>query len=385
MFQKFKVLKIVFILTFLISPVSAEFNIKAKTAILQDYLSGEILYEKDPNLRIFPASMTKIMTSIVAFDLIKNKDLNLDEKFFVSENAWRWSQAGYSSMFIMVGDQVSVENLLKGIIVASGNDACVALAEGIAGTEEEFAIMMTAKAKEIGMNNTNFSNSSGMTSAYNYSTVRDVLTMSSYLIKNYPKYYEYFKETEFTWNRTGGDPITQGNRNPLLYKNIGVDGIKTGYLSTEKYSLAASIKRNERRLISVGSGFETKKSRSRESAKMLTWGLTNFDTIKISRKNEKFDELDVWLGKKKKVSVHVDHDVFKTIPKARKRFLKAKIVYKGPVKAPIKKNDHLAILKVYYKDELINEFNLYSSEDIKKVNIFSRLIKSINYLIWGDV
>jgi D-alanyl-D-alanine carboxypeptidase (penicillin-binding protein 5/6) len=385
MFQRFKVLKIVFILTFLITPVSAEFNIKAKTAILQDYLSGEILYEKDPDHRIFPASMTKIMTSIVAFDLIKNKDLNLDEKFFVSENAWRWSQAGYSSMFIMVGDQVSVENLLKGIIVASGNDACIALAEGIAGTEEEFAIMMTAKAKEIGMNNTNFSNSSGMTSAYNYSTVRDVLTMSSYLIKNYPKYYEYFKETEFTWNRTGGDPITQGNRNPLLYKNIGVDGIKTGYLSTEKYSLAASIKRNERRLISVGSGFETKKSRSRESAKMLTWGLTNFDTIKISRKNEKFDELDVWLGKKKKVSVHVDHDVFKTIPKARKRFLKAKIVYKGPVKAPIKKNDHLAILKVYYKDELINEFNLYSSEDIKKVNIFSRLIKSINYLIWGDV
>ena len=320
--------------------------------------------------------MTKIMTSIIAFDLIKSGQLKLDEKFFVSENAWRWSQAGYSSMFIMVGDQVSVEDLLRGIIVASGNDSCIALAEGIAGTEEEFAIMMTSKAKEIGMENTNFSNSSGMTSAYNYSTVRDVLTMSHYLIKNYPEYYKYFEEKKFTWDRTGGDPITQGNRNPLLYKNLGVDGIKTGYLSSEKYSLASSIKRNERRLIAVGSGFETKNSRSKESAKLLTWGLTNFDTVEIAKKNEKFDELDVWLGKKSKVSVHSDQDIFKTLPKAKKRFLKGKIIYEGPIKAPIKKNDNLAILKIFYKDELINEFNLFSTEDIKKVNIFSRIIKS---------
>ena len=216
--------------------------------------------KKNPDMRIFPASMTKIMTSIIAFELLESGDLSLDDKFFVSENAWRWSQEGYSSMFIMVNDQVSVEELLRGIIVASGNDACIALAEGIAGTEEEFALMMTSKAKEIGMNNTNFSNSSGMTSAFNYSTVRDVLIMSEYLIKNYPEYYKYFEEKEFTWSRTGGDPITQGNRNPLLYKNIGVDGIKTGYLGTEMYSLASSIKRNERRLIAVASGFETKKA-----------------------------------------------------------------------------------------------------------------------------
>ena len=157
------------------------------------------MYEKDPDMRIFPASMTKIMTSIIAFELLESGDLSLDDKFFVSENAWRWSQEGYSSMFIMVNDQVSVEELLRGIIVASGNDACIALAEGIAGTEEEFALMMTSKAKEIGMNNTNFSNSSGMTSAFNYSTVRDVLIMSEYLIKNYPDYYKYFEEKEFTW------------------------------------------------------------------------------------------------------------------------------------------------------------------------------------------
>ena len=224
---------------------NANFDINARTAILQDYHSGEILYEKDADRKIFPASMTKIMTSIIAFDLLKNGELNLDDKFIVSENAWRLSQAGYSSMFIMVGDQISVENLLKGIIVSSGNDACIALAEGIAGTEEEFAILMTEKAKEIGMENTNFSNSSGIPDPNNYSTVRDILIMSSYLIKQHPKFYDYFKIKEFTWDRTGGDPITQGNRNPLLYKNMGVDGIKTGYLAASKYSLAASIKRGE--------------------------------------------------------------------------------------------------------------------------------------------
>ena len=185
---------IVFIITILNTNIYAsEFNIKAKTVILQDFLSGKILYEKEPDLKIFPASMTKIMTSIIAFDLLKQGQLTLDEKFFVSENAWRLSQAGYSSMFIMVGDQISVENILRGIIVSSGNDACVALAEGIAGSEDEFAIMMTEKANEIGMTNTNFANSSGINNPDNLSTVKDILIMSSYLIKNHPEYYEYFK------------------------------------------------------------------------------------------------------------------------------------------------------------------------------------------------
>ena len=248
----------------------------------RDFSSGEILLEKEPDREIYPASMTKIMTSIIAFELLKNGELSLDDTFTVSEKAWKLSTAGYSSMFIMVGDDVSVEDLLKGIIVASGNDACVALAEGIAGTEEQFAILMTEKAKEIGMENTNFSNSSGINDPYNYSTVKDILIMSNYLIKNYPDYYEYFKEKEFTWDRTGGDPITQGNRNPLLYKNIGADGIKTGYLAVEKYSLASSIQKNERRLIAVASGFNTKNDRSRQSINLLTWGITNFDLIKIS-------------------------------------------------------------------------------------------------------
>ena len=274
---------IVIILTLSYSGANAQFNINARTAILQDYLSGKILYEKDADRIIFPASMTKIMTSIIAFDLLKSNEISLEDKFLVSENAWRLSEAGYSSMFIMVGDEISVENLLRGIIVSSGNDACIALAEGIAGSEEEFAILMNEKAQEIGMENTNFSNSSGINAPDNISTVRDILLMSNYLIKNYPIYYEYFKEKEFTWNRTGGDPIKQGNRNPLLYKNIGVDGIKTGYLSYEKYSLASSIKRKDRRLIAVGSGFKNKNDRSKESTKLLTWGLINYKKFKAKK------------------------------------------------------------------------------------------------------
>jgi len=374
-----------FICLFFFKFAFANIEIKARTAILQDFLSGEILYEKDPDRSIYPASMTKIMTSIIAFDLIKTGDLNLDEKFIISEKAWRLSTAGYSSMFVMIGDEVSVENLLKGIIVASGNDACIALAEGIAGTEEEFAIMMTSKARELGMENTNFANSSGINDPDNYSTVRDIMLMSNYLIKEHPEYYKWFSEKEFTWDRTGGDPITQGNRNPLLYKNMGADGIKTGYLAVERYSLASSIKRKGRRLVAVGSGFETKNSRSRESSRLLTYGLTNFDLIQISKKDQPFSEVDVWLGKDKSVKVYTNEDIYKTIKKGQKKKLKAKVVYEGPIEAPIKKDQVLAKLKIIYDQEQIDEHDLLAIKNVKKVNIFSRLLKSLNYLIWGDV
>ncbi len=380
--------KIIFVILFYLSflnSIYADIEIKARTAILQDYLSGEILYEKEPDRSIYPASMTKIMTSIIAFDLIKSGDLALDEKFIISEKAWRLSTSGYSSMFVMVGDEVSVENLLRGIIVASGNDACIALAEGIAGTEEEFAIMMTSKAKEIGMNNTNFANSSGINDPDNYSTVKDIMIMSNYLIKEHPEYYKWFSEKEFTWDRTGGDPITQGNRNPLLYKNLGADGIKTGYLAVERYSLASSLKRKGRRLIAVASGFETKNLRSRESSKLLTYGLTNFDLVEISKANDPFYNIDVWLGKKNTVKVYTKEDIYKIIKKGQKKKLKVKVLYDGPVEAPIEKDQILAKLKIIYDEDLIGEYDLLSFDEVKKVNIFSRLIKSLNYLIWGDV
>ena len=365
--------------------VVADFDVKVRTAILQDYHSGEILYEKDADKSIYPASMTKIMTSIIAFDLIKSGDIKLDEKFIISEKAWRLSTSGYSSMFIMVGDEVSVENLLKGIIIASGNDACVALAEGIAGTEEEFAILMTAKAKELGMENTNFANSSGINDSENHSTVRDILKMSKYLIKEHPEFYKWFSEKEFTWDRTGGDPISQGNRNPLLYKNLGADGIKTGYLAVEKYSLASSVNRNGRRLIAVGSGFESKNARSRESSKLLTYGLTNYDLVNIAKANIPFYKIDVWLGKKDFVIAYSNQDIYKTIKKAKKKLLKVSVKYDGPIEAPVSKNEKIATLKVVYDDELVGEYDLLASEEIKKVNFFSKLLKSLNYLIWGDV
>ena len=380
----YKIIILIFALSFSQKSFS-EIEINAEHMIIQDFHSGKILFEQNADDKIYPASMTKIMTSIVAFDLLKKGEIDLDDKFLVSENAWRLSQAGYSSMFIMVGDQITVENLLKGIIVSSGNDASIALAEGIAGTEEEFAILMTEKAKEIGMENTNFTNSSGINAPNNVSTVRDILIMSNYLIKNYPNYYEYFKETEFTWDRTGGDPITQKNRNPLLYKNIGVDGIKTGYLSYEKYSLAASLIKNERRLIVVSSGFKTKTSRSKESLKLFTYGLTNFDTIKISKNTEIFEELDVWHGVKKKIKTYVKDDIYITIPKAKKKYLKVSVNYEGPIKAPLKKDEIVGNIKVVFKDELIGNYELYAFESVKKQNIFSRLIRSFNYLIWGDV
>jgi|TARA_B100002051_G_scaffold275322_1_gene318856 D-alanyl-D-alanine carboxypeptidase (penicillin-binding protein 5/6) len=375
----------IYIILFTLTSKAAEFVVDAKTAILQDYLSGEILYEKEPDMSIYPASMTKIMTSIIAFDLLKKGQLNLDEKFIVSENAWRLANAGYSSMFIMIGDEVSVENLLKGIIVASGNDACVALAEGIAGSEEEFAVMMTSKAKEIGMTNTNFSNASGINDPDNYSTARDILIMSDYLIRNFPEYYTYFAEKEFTWDRTGGDPITQGNRNPLLYKNMGADGIKTGYLAVEQYSLASSILRNQRRLIAVGSGFSSKKARSKQSSRLLTYGLTNFDTIEIFNKNNSFEELNVWLGKKNTVKTHFEKNIYKTIQKARLSHLKVVLEHEGPIKAPISKNQIVGEVKIYYKDNLIETLDLLASENIDQVNKFTKLIRSINFLIWGDV
>ena len=373
------------ILSINFSSANAKFDIKARTVILQDYLSGKILFEKDADRKIFPASMTKIMTTIIAFDLLKSNEITLDDKFIVSENAWRLSEAGYSSMFIMIGDEISVENLLRGIIVSSGNDACIALAEGIAGSEEEFVILMNDKAQEIGMTNSNFSNSSGINSPDNISTVRDILIMSNYLIKNYPVYYEYFKEKEFTWDRTGGDPIKQGNRNPLLYKNIGVDGIKTGYLSYEKYSLASSIKRKERRLIAVGSGFNTKNERSKQSLKLLTWGLTKFETIKIAEKNKKFSTVKIWQGKNNNLNVHLDKDIYKTIPKAKRKYLKVVVDYEGPLPAPINKNEKVAKLKIYFKDDIIGNYDLLASENVKKQNVLTRLISSINFLLWGDV
>ena len=381
-----KFISILFLIIFnLKSVLYAESMINARTSIVVDYHSDKILYEYEADSQIYPASMTKIMTTIIAFDLINKKKLSLDDKFVVSENAWRLSESGYSSMFIMVNDEVTVENLLRGIIIASGNDACVALAEGIAGSEETFAEMMNEKAIEIGMSSTNFSNSSGINDPENYSTVRDIALMSKYLISNYPEFYEWYKLKDFTWDRTGGDPIKQGNRNPLLYKKVGVDGIKTGYLAVEKYSLASSMQKDTRRIIAVGSGFPTKQLRSTESLKLLNWGFRNTNTYEISKKEETFFELDTWLGESNKVKAITKENYYLTLDKKNIRDLKVFLEYDGPIKTPVQKDQKIANLIVQQKDEVIKTLPLYASEKISKVNFFKSLITSLNYLIWGDV
>ena len=359
--------------------------IDARTAIVIDFHSDKVLFELEADAQIYPASMTKIMTTIVAFDLLRKNRISLDDKFVVSENAWRLSQSGYSSMFIMVNDEVSVEDLLKGIIIASGNDACVALAEGIAGSEEVFSEMMNEKASEIGMSSTNFSNASGINDPDNYSTVRDIAIMSKYLINNYPEFYKLYGEKTFTWDRTGGDPIKQGNRNPLLYKNIGVDGIKTGNLAVEKYSLASTMKKDTRRVIAVASGFPTKNFRSSESLKLLNWGFRNTNTYEISKNTETFYELDTWLGQKNKIKVRPKEDYYVTFNKKDVRHLKVTLNYSGPIKAPIYKDQKIANLIVSNKEKVIKSIPLYAFENIPKVNFFKSLITSVNYLIWGDV
>ena len=383
-----KMIKIKFLITIIffafLTNLFAAPKIDVKSAILVDYNSNKVLYEIDPDAHIYPASMTKIMTTIIAFDLLKQGKINLDDETVVSENAWRLSQKGFSSMFIMINDTVTIEELLRGIIVVSGNDACVALAEAIAGSEENFAEIMNEKAKEIGLTNTNFSNSSGINDPQNYSTVRDIAIMSKHLILNYPKYYEYFKELEFTWDRTGGEPITQGNRNPLLYKRIGADGIKTGYLDSEKYSLAASVIGEERRLISVISGFKSKKSRSNDSLKIISWALRNTNSYEIAKKENPAFLLDVWLGKKNKVPAYVKEDLYVTIQKNELKDLKVSLNYSGPIKAPILKDQEIGSLIIETRDDK-KSIPVYASEEIKKVNFIKSLFLSFNYMIWGDV
>ena len=379
------IIHILFLLQVLTVSSKSEPKLDVRTAILMDHNSGEILYEYNPDKEIYPASMTKIMTTIIVFELLDQKKISLDDKFIVSEKAWRMSQSGYSSMFIMVNDQVSVDDLLKGIVIASGNDACIAIAEGIAGTEENFVEMMNDKALEIGMTNTTFGNSSGIDGVTNISTVKDIALMSKYLIENYPSYYEMYKEKTYTWDRTGGDPITQYNRNTLLNKNLGVDGIKTGYLSLEKYSLASTMKRKDRRLIAVGSGFPTKKLRASESLKLLSWGFRNSETYEISKANETIFEVESWLGKKKIIPGITKENIFHTINKRDLKKFKVSLEYNGPITAPISKDQKIAEIKIYNGNEAVKIIPVFSNEKIDKINFISSLFTSLNYLVWGDV
>tara|TARA_B100000989_G_scaffold153567_1_gene114566 strand:+ start:1445 stop:2584 length:1140 start_codon:yes stop_codon:yes gene_type:complete len=355
----------------------------AKQAYLIDVLSQKVLLEKNKEQKISPASITKIMTSLIAFDLIKKGELKLDDKFKISKKAWRMSSKGYSSMFIMPNDRVTVENLLRGIIVVSGNDACVALAEGIAGTEEEFVNMMNEMSDKIGLKNTRFSNSSGLYDGNNYSTAEDIAKMSIYMINNFPDLYKYYAEKNFTWERTGGAPITQGNRNPILYKDMGGDGLKTGHLANSGYSLVATIKKDERRILSVISGTTSKRERSKETIRLLSYAQNRFDLIKVNKLDKNY-KIKTWNLKEKNVQLELLENIYITIPKRKKNKLKIEIEFEDDIlKKEIMKGKKLAILNVYYDNLLIRSENLYSSINTTKENFFIRFLNSISFSIWG--
>jgi D-alanyl-D-alanine carboxypeptidase (penicillin-binding protein 5/6) len=378
-----KKITILLISFFLIQAYNAHaLNTSAKQAILMDVNSGQVLFKKNENEKISPASITKVMTSIIAFDLIKSGELKLNEKFLVSNKAWRMAKQGYSSMFIVPNDRITVLNLLKGIIIASGNDACIALAEGIAGSEAAFASMMNDKAKSIGMINTNFSNSSGIYSEDNYSTVSDIALMSVYLIKEFPELYKMYSERTFTWDRTGGNPITQSNRNTLLYKNSKVDGIKTGHLNDSGYSLAATMLVNNRRILSVISGTNSQKERARESLKLLNHAIITTELLLVKKENPLFS-INTWNGKKSSIKLELEKDLYITYSKRRSRDIKIYLEVSEPIKDHFKASDQLGVLRIKDKNGLDIKQPLFATEDFKKINFIKRFFNSIGFLVWG--
>ena len=357
---------------------------KVKQGIVIDHSSGAVLVEKNADQKISPASMTKIMTAVVVFDQLKNKKIKLTDQFTVSKKARDAIKSGESTMFLVPGDKVTIEDLLRGLIIVSGVDASIVLAEGISGTEEQFVNLMNDKAKEINMTNTNFSNSSGTFSPNNYSTVRDIALLSSYLINNYPQYYKYFKEKDFAWARTGGNPVKQENRNVLLSMDEEVDGIKTGHLKDSKYSIAVTKKRDKRRIIVVVSGLPTMSSRAESSKLLLNSAFNKIDLVKISYDSDKF-RIKIWNGSSSYLDVKsLNKDgIFVNLPKNLKNpKIRMELEYEYPLQLPIKKFEKVAVLRIFNNKELIDTKDLYAQKDITNKNIFFKGIQNINYYLW---
>ena len=346
----------------------------AEMAVVIDADTGKVLFEKDKDKKTYPASMTKIMTTLIVFEKLSNGTLTLDDKFLVSERAWKEREG--SSMFVEVDKEIRVEDLLRGIIVQSGNDACIVIAENIAGTEDAFAKMMTDKGTEIGLKNTNFTNSTGMHNPKNYSTVHDLALLSQYLINEFPEYYHLFAETEFEWSG-----IKQNNRNPLLYKNMGVDGLKTGHLSKSGYGLAASAIENGRRIISVANGFETKQKRSQGSSRLITWAFREYDNIELFDKNSEVGLVKIQGAGKNESSVSTLKDIIITVAKFKKDAISYNIV-PIDIMAPVKSGEIAAQLEVIIPKEVPVYFDLVATNDVKQTNFIMRFINMIyNFIL----
>ena len=347
----------------------------AETALVLDISTGEILLDKNSNMKTYPSSMTKIMTALVAFEKIKNGTLSLDQEFLVSKKAWKM---GGSKMFIEVDERVKVFDLLLGIIVQSGNDASIALAEGISGTEETFAIEMNNLAKKIGLTDTNFVNSSGWPNDSHYTTAKDLALLAKYTVENHPELYQMYELNEFTYNG-----IKQDNRNPLLFTFDGADGFKTGYTEAAGYGIVGSAERGGRRLIIVLNGLESSRSRAQESLRLMDWGFNNFELVNFFEKNELVFQANTWLGKKEKVELVAIEDIKVSIPKAQLSSANVDVLIEEPIQTPISKGDVIANLQISYADKKVS-FPLAAGEDIEQKGFFSRISSALYYIVLGS-
>ncbi len=356
------------------------FETKARNAILMDYETGAYLYTKDHQEMIAPASMSKLMTVYVLLSKIKDGEVSLDDKYTVSENAWRKGGAasGGSTMFLKIGQEVRVEDLLKGILIQSGNDACIVVAENLAGSEEEFAAMMNETAEKIGLHHAHFVNATGLPHPEHKISVEDLAILARHIIKEFPEFYHLFSEKEFTFNG-----IRQGNRNPLLYSLKGADGLKTGHTSEAGFCLTGSAVRNNRRLIEVMTGLESNKQRSEETESLMTWGFANFDNYKFFTKNQIMAEVPVWYGTSKSVAAVVPEEVIKTIKKSAKSKYAAKMIYDEPLKAPILQGDKIGELFITYNGETVDKIPLVAKDNVAKIGPFSRFLENLKYFVFG--
>lgn len=347
----------------------------AEGAFLVDVETGAVLMAKNPDTRVPPASMSKIMTALMVFERLQDGRLSLDDTFHVSEKAWR---KGGSKMFVEVGTDIRIEDLLRGVIIQSGNDAAIVLAEGIAGTEEAFGEMMTQRAQEIGAMNSTFRNATGWPDPEHRTTPRDLAIIARHLIQEFPEHYHLYSEREYTWHE-----ITQYNRNPLLGRAEGVDGMKTGYTREAAYGLTASAKRGERRLILVVSGLETPQQRASESARLLEWGFREFDNLRLFEAGEAVEEASVWLGDLDRVPLVAQEDLVFTVPRSFERDMKVTVTYDSPIPAPINKGETLATLRVEGAEIDTIEIPLEAGEDVEQLGAIGRLVSGAQYLVFG--
>lgn len=360
---------------------TTDIKLFAKQVILIDVRTGKVLLERNADQQMTPSSMSKMMTSYLIENKIIKGETSLETTFPVSEKAWRM---GGSKTFVPLGESVRLDDLLRGIIIQSGNDACIAAAEGICGSEEAFVQEMNALAKQMELSGTQFMNASGWPQEGHYSTARDLAKLAIHVTQDHPQFYPIYSEKNFTFGKNGkGKPITQGNRNPLLYKELGCDGIKTGHTDDGGYGIVASFTDAGQRYVMVVNGLKSMNERAREATKILHWAKENFVSKQLYTKGAVIEEnAPVWLGVKPTIPLLVADDVNLLLPRTEQNKIKIDVHFDSPIAAPIKKGDSVGKV-VLTAPSLKYEFSIVAGEDVEKVGFFSRMMRSFTYLLWG--